>query len=159
MNHCQMMKKLKSKTWFTYWTGNLILFASITTSYTWLRFTSVPSIFPTEINSIFCQVLYLTRGLSWNVPSSWWKGSFQIISSWRMPDIPRQFVGHSEVTRESTRSRVVFQTTIEAATSETCKIFKVIHKLFQAMTILAKETIKDFKPFLHYLKFHCSHKI
>ena len=64
-----------------------------------------------------------------------------------MPGIPRQFVGHSEVTRESTRSGVVFQTNIEAATSETCKLFSVIHKLFQAMRLLAKENIKDFNTF------------
>lgn len=53
MNHCQTMKKLKSKTWFTYWTGNLILFVFNTKSYTWLRFTSVPSVPPNEINYLY----------------------------------------------------------------------------------------------------------
>ena len=45
-----------------------------------------------------------------------------------------------------------FKQLLKFATSETWKIFKVIHKLFQAMRLLAKETIKDFKPFLSLSK-------
>lgn len=140
MNHWQTMKKLRSKTWFIYWTGNTVCIYYLTQNHIYnIKFPQWNKLF------VFCQVLYLSRGLSWNVPSSWWEGSFQIIHSWRVPGIPRQFVGHSEVTR----SGVVFQTTIEAATSETWKLFSVIHKLFQAMRLLAKEDHKGFQ----YLSF------